>query len=148
MQTRAVYRAVGSSTGYKEFIGAKDASLTDGKFVDKDGLEVTGIQYTPLNDFGAGDIPMYVRNGCELRCCGECVAPCLVGVVGGRRRGNSVEVDIDKYTLQRQRLLRRCQTKRQQQKDYADPTVPWCHCHFLRKWRTKPVAYHSLAHTL
>ena len=60
LQTRAVYRAVGSSTGYKEFIGAKDATLSDGKFVDKDGVEITGIKYTPLNDFGAGDIPMYV----------------------------------------------------------------------------------------
>ena len=53
-----MYRAVGSSTGYKEFIGAgKDAKLENDKFVDKDGKEIT-TKFTPLNDFGAGDIPM------------------------------------------------------------------------------------------
>ena len=58
LQTRAVYRAVGSSTGYKEFIGAGvDATLTGDKFVDKDGKVITA-KFTPLNDFGAGDIPM------------------------------------------------------------------------------------------
>ena len=59
LQTRAVYRAVGSSTGYKEFIGAgKDATLTNDKFVDKDNKPITSPKFTPLNDFGAGDIPM------------------------------------------------------------------------------------------
>ena len=60
MQTRAVYRAVGSSTGYKEFVGAKDAKLSGGKFLDKDDNEITATKFTPLNDFGAGDIPMCV----------------------------------------------------------------------------------------
>ena len=80
LQTRAVYRAVGSSTGYKEFIGAKDATLSDGKFVDADNDEITTTKFTPLNDFGAGDIPMYVcvyvRNDCDLRCCLEWSASC------------------------------------------------------------------------
>ena len=59
LQTRAVYRAVGSSTGYKEFIGAgKDATLESDKFVDKDKKPITSPKFTPLNDFGAGDIPM------------------------------------------------------------------------------------------
>ena len=58
LQTRAVYRAVGSSTGYKEFIGAGvDAKLEGDKFVDKNNKAIT-TKFTPLNDFGAGDIPM------------------------------------------------------------------------------------------
>ena len=60
VQTRAVYRAVGSSTGYKEFVGAKGAKISDGKFVDGDGTEITKTKFSPLNDFGAGDIPMCV----------------------------------------------------------------------------------------
>ena len=60
VQTRAVYRAVGSSTGYKEFVGAKDATLTGGRFLDKAGTEITATKFSPLNDFGAGDIPMCV----------------------------------------------------------------------------------------
>lgn len=47
------YRAVGSSTGQKEFVG-----------VDPD--------YLPLNDFGAGDIPMYAF---VCLCCSCAVAP-------------------------------------------------------------------------
>ena len=54
-----MYRAVGSSTGYKEFIGAgKDATLTNDKFVGNDNKPITSPKFTPLNDFGAGDIPM------------------------------------------------------------------------------------------
>ena len=50
---------MGSSTGYKEFIGAgKDAALVNDKFVDKNGNVITSPKFTPLNDFGAGDIPM------------------------------------------------------------------------------------------
>lgn len=40
--THMTYRAVGSTTGIKEFLGDKDASNPD----------------TPLNDFGAGDVPV------------------------------------------------------------------------------------------
>ena len=50
---------MGSSTGYKEFIGAKDAvAIVNDKFVDKDKKPITSPKFTPLNDFGAGDIPM------------------------------------------------------------------------------------------
>ena len=69
VQTRAVYRAVGSSTGYKEFVGAKDATLSDGKFLDKDGTEITTTKFSSLNDFSAGDILMcvvFVNEECKL----------------------------------------------------------------------------------
>ena len=69
VQTRAVYRAVGSSTGYKEFVGAKDATLSGGKFLAKDGTEITTTKFSPLNDFGAGDIPMcvvFANEECQL----------------------------------------------------------------------------------
>ena len=50
---------MGSSTGYKEFIGAgKDAKLEGDKFVDTNNKAITSPKFTPLNDFGAGDIPM------------------------------------------------------------------------------------------
>ena len=50
---------MGSSTGYKEFIGAGTNAVLDGNiFKDKDsGSELTN-KFSPLNDFGAGDIPM------------------------------------------------------------------------------------------
>ena len=56
---------MGSSTGYKEFVGASDAKIVGGKFVDETtGTAITGKKYLPLNDFGAGDIPMCVLIAC------------------------------------------------------------------------------------
>jgi ABC-type phosphate transport system substrate-binding protein len=51
--TRLTYRAVGSSTGQKEFLGAENEGID----ASRDDVVVIN-SHTPHSDFGAGDIPI------------------------------------------------------------------------------------------
>jgi ABC-type phosphate transport system substrate-binding protein len=54
VKTHLTYRAVGSSTGQLEFLGADNA----GTVKDVDGVDLELTSHVPYNDFGAGDIPI------------------------------------------------------------------------------------------
>ena len=55
VKTHLTYRAVGSSTGQAEFLGADN---TDDNGIDSAGNSVVLASHVPYNDFGAGDIPI------------------------------------------------------------------------------------------
>ena len=55
VKTHLTYRAVGSSTGQLEFLGAENGGTVKGD----DGItDVVLNSHVPFNDFGAGDIPI------------------------------------------------------------------------------------------